>query len=107
MVVYDFDVRRPACALGPLEANPPLDINADAELPCPIAFQAFKAVAGQRPQIFKAHRGVQNFKALERMSVETLKVPDKLAAREYLGSFVAEVKDHLPRIGRRDDLRQA
>ena len=107
MVVHDFDVRRACCVLGPLEANPPLHVDADAVLPCPVAFQGLEAVAGQAPQILKTRRGVQNFETLVGLSVETLKLPDKFAARKGLGSFVAVAQNHAFRIRGFDDLRQA
>jgi len=107
MVVHDFDVRRACCVLGPLEANPPLHVDTDAVLPCPVAFQAFETVAGQSPQVFKASRGVQNFEALVCLPVETLKLPDKFALCESFGSFVAVVQNHAFRIKVFDDLRQA
>src|SRR5260370_23630677 len=53
MGVHDFDVRRGACVLRPLETNAPLLGDTDAELPCPVAFQAFKAIAEQSPQILE------------------------------------------------------
>jgi len=59
MVVHDFDVRWAGSVLGPLEANPPLHVDANAELPCPVPFQAFESVAGQSPQILKAGRAGQ------------------------------------------------
>jgi hypothetical protein len=87
MVVRDFDVRRACCVLGPLEADAPLHIDADAVLPCPVAFQGLKAIAGEAPQILKASRGVQNFETLVSLSVEPPKLPDKFASRKRFGSF--------------------
>ena len=89
MIVHDFDVRRARGVLGPLEANPPLHVDADAVLPCPVAFQRLEAVAGETPQILKTRRGVQNFETLIGLSVKPLKLPDKFAARKSFGSFVA------------------
>jgi hypothetical protein len=94
MVVHDFDVRRACCVLGPLEANPPLHVDADAVLACPVAFQGLEAVAGEAPQILKTRRGIQNFKTLVSLSVKPLKLPDKFAARKSFGSFVAVAQNH-------------
>src|SRR5208337_5433239 len=94
MVVHDLDVRRACRVLGPLEANPPLHVDADAVLACPVAFQGLKAVAGETPQILKTHRGVENFETLVGLSVEPLKLPDKFAARKGFGPFVAVAQNH-------------
>ncbi len=107
MVVHDFDVRRAGCVLGPLEANPPLHVDANAELPCPVPFQAFESVAGQSPQILKSGRGVQDLEALVGLSVETLELPDKFTARESCGSFVTVAQNHAINIQGLDDLRQS
>src|SRR5271170_2503479 len=37
LIVHDLDVRRPGVALRPFEANPPLQIDADAELALAVA----------------------------------------------------------------------
>src|SRR5208337_328488 len=94
MVVHDLDVRRACRVLGPLEANPPLHVDADAVLACPVAFQGLEAVAGEAPQILKARRGVQNFETLVSLPAETLKLPDKFAARKSFGPFVTVAEDH-------------
>ncbi len=93
MVVYDFDVGRACGVLGPLEANPPLHVDADVVLSCPIAFEGLKAVAGEAPQILKTRRGVQNFETLVRLPVETLKLPDKFAARKSFGPLRSQYVD--------------
>jgi len=107
MIVYNFNVRRAGCILRPFKANPPLHVDADAELPGPVAFKAFKAVAGQSPQVLETCRGVQYFETLPGLPVETLKLPDKFAPRENLGSFVPVAQYHIIIIDDIDDLRQA
>ena len=94
MVVHDFDVRRASCVLGSFEANAPLHVDADAVLPCPVAFQGPRAIAGEAPQILKARGGVQNFETLVSLSVEPLKLQDKFAAPKRFGSFVAVAQNH-------------
>ena len=94
MVIDDFNIGRAGCFGGPFEADPPLLIDTDAELTGPVAAQALQPVAGKGMQRLKAGRGVQNFQALGRLSLETLKRADERSLRESLGSFVAEAQDH-------------
>jgi hypothetical protein len=51
VVVHDLDV--PYRTLAPLEANPPLIVDADAVLAEPIAVQSFEAVAWRNPEVVK------------------------------------------------------
>ncbi len=88
MVIDYFHIRRAGGVLGPVEANPPLHVDADAELAAPVALQGFKTIAGQSPQVLDAGGGVQNFKALPRLPVESLKLPDERAVGKGFGSFV-------------------
>ena len=56
MVIYNLDVRRPRRSFVPFEANPPLTVDADAELSFAISAQGLEAIAGRCSQIFQ-HRG--------------------------------------------------
>jgi hypothetical protein len=51
MVIHNLYIRRTGRAFHPIEANPPLVINADAKLPFPVSLQDLKPVAGQGSQI--------------------------------------------------------
>ena len=106
MIIYNLDLRWPGSALRPLEANPPLGIDADAVLAAPVAAKRLQTVARQAAQIVEARRGLQNFKALPRLPVEALKLPDERAIGEGLGPFVAEAQNHMVKIAGFDDLRQ-
>jgi hypothetical protein len=44
-VANDLDIAWPRLAVGPLEADPPSQIDADAELPLAVAIQRLSAVA--------------------------------------------------------------
>ena len=63
-------------------------------LAAPVAFQGLKAIAGQSPQILNAGGSVQNLKALPRLPVETLKLPDERAVGKCFGPFVAVAQNH-------------
>ncbi len=56
MIVNNFNIFR--IAILPDEAHPKLIIDADAVLAGAITLQCFKVVAGWRPQILKAGRGI-------------------------------------------------
>ena len=107
MVIDYLNIRRAGCVLRPIKTNPPLHVDADAELTAPVASQGFKAVAGQSPQVLDAGRGFQNFKAFPRLPVESLKLPDERAIGKSFGPFVAVAQNHYYRIAPFDDLRQA
>ena len=47
MVIDDFNIGRPRRSLWPLEADPPLVVDANAVLAFPVAFERFETVAGQ------------------------------------------------------------
>ena len=66
VVVHDLDARGTALPVRPLETDPPLYVDADAVPAFAVAFQAFKRVRGQRPQVGKAGRRVQNVETLFR-----------------------------------------
>jgi hypothetical protein len=51
VVVHDFHI--PRRAFAPLEAYPPLIIDADAVLAAPIAVQSFAPIARRNSQILK------------------------------------------------------
>src|SRR5271168_2863174 len=94
VIVDDFDIR-PACGvLGLLEADPPLQVDADAVLAASLPLQGLEAVAGQGPQVLEVRCGVQDFEALVGLAGEALELPDQLAAGESLGPLVAVAQDH-------------
>ena len=96
MVVDNLDLRRSARTLRPLEKEPPLHIDADAELPGPGPLQTLKPIAGQSSQLFKARCRIKNFEPLVGLTVKTLKLSDERSACKGFGPFVAETDDHQP-----------
>src|ERR1019366_6713794 len=75
-------------------ANPPLHVDADAELPGAVAFQGFKMVARQAAQIVHAGCRFQNFETLPALPVEALKGADNIAPRKRFRLFVPETQNH-------------
>jgi hypothetical protein len=48
VIVDNFDIDRPWRTLGPLEANPPLIIDADAVLALAVATESLQAITADR-----------------------------------------------------------
>ncbi len=94
MVIDDLNVRRTSALLQPLKANPPLDVYPDAVLPISIAFERFKAVAGERSEIGKGRSGVEDLQPFVGLSSKSLEIPDELTSRKRFGSLVAITQDH-------------
>jgi hypothetical protein len=80
------------------EANPPLHVDADTELPGAVALQGFKAVARQAAQIVQAGRRFQNLKALPALPVKALKGLDKFTSRKRFRLFVPETQNHIKQL---------
>src|ERR1700679_2482601 len=70
VVIDDFNVRRAGFAFGPSETNSPLIVDADAVFAAAIAFQRFKAIAGQSGQIGKRYSG---FETIQLQSCRAIK----------------------------------
>src|SRR4051794_38910801 len=94
VIVDDFHVRRAFRATRPLEADTPLLIDPDAELPSTIAFQRFKPVALQNAKIVERGCRVENFKASISLTCEALKFTNKRARCEARRPFVPIAQDH-------------
>jgi hypothetical protein len=89
VVIDDLDIEGPGGVVRPLEAEPPLAIDADAELPAPVSAQRLEMVAGQAHEV-EAVLGVeQDAQALRRLPLERLKCRDPLAVGEPFGALVA------------------
>src|ERR1700756_5708487 len=51
VIVYDLNIYRASGPCRPFKADPPLIVDTDAVLALAVAFQGFKAVAGQSREI--------------------------------------------------------
>lgn len=78
----------------PLEANPPLVINADAVLAGAVSSQRLKSVPGQRSQISKGCSRLQTVKLQTSGPCESGKRLDRLSSGEVPGSLVAIADNH-------------
>jgi hypothetical protein len=72
-----------------------LQVHANAELSNPLPGETFKAIAWKRTQFVNACRRVQNFQALVRLTIETLKRPDEITLGERFSSPVTVTQNHI------------
>jgi hypothetical protein len=78
----------------PFEANPPLLIDADAELAGTVACQRFEAVTPERPQLFQIGRSVKNLKTAIGLSREPLEFSHKTATGKRRSPIATIAQDH-------------
>jgi len=94
VVVDDFDVE--GVAGPPDEADPPLLIHSDAELPGPVALELLKAIRRGHPQIFEDRGRIEH---PELPKGDTLDIRaqslDRLSTEEALCVAVLEGLDHV------------
>src|SRR4051794_39190501 len=89
MIVHDLDVRRVRLAIGPLEADSPLLVDADAVLPPPIALESFKTIARQPHERLLARCSLQDLESPISLALERLELPDSLTGGKALGAPIA------------------
>jgi len=96
MIVNDLDARWSERPARPLEANPPLIVNADAVLALAVTYQRFKTVSRQRGEI--AHRGsrLHTIKFQARGPLKARECLDSLTSGEFSGSLIPIADDHYP-----------
>src|SRR5229473_968064 len=88
MIVNNLHVRWPQRAARPLEANPPLIVNADAVLALAIADQGFEAIAGQSGNVSERCGGLETVELQARGALKTRKGLDAFARGEISGPAV-------------------
>lgn len=93
VVVDDLDVVGSFGVLGPAKTEPPLRVDADAELAGPVTAQRLEAVARQLAQIDEAGRSVQHAQPPFRLGAKALETRHPFATGEPLGCFVLEAAD--------------
>ena len=92
MVVHDFNF--PYGTVAPLEAEPPLIVNADAMLTAPISVQSFAAIAWGDPWIINFLCRVDSKKFGSRTALYLVgNAPNRVASEERDRTFVGEALD--------------
>src|SRR5690242_4792908 len=94
MVVRDLDVDRARGARRPLEANPPLVIDADAVLTGAVALESFQSVPTDCGEVPKARRRVETIETHLGLSCETGKLLDVFASGETGGFSIPVTHNH-------------
>ena len=94
MVINNLHVRWAGRLFGPLKANPPLVIDADAVLALPVALEGFQPIAGQSGKVFQARRHIQPVKPDFGLSSETGKFPNVLSIGKSFGFSVPVTHNH-------------
>jgi hypothetical protein len=92
VIVRDLDVV--GVAVLPAEADPPLAIDADAELPRTIAGESFEPIARKATQILEAARPAKDLQSLLGLVSKAMKPPNPLALIERAGIPVAKAPNH-------------
>jgi hypothetical protein len=94
MVVSDFDIE--SISISKRKADPPLAVDADAELARAITSQRFESIGRQGGQVLDSFGVGQDPQSLLRLTPERLKRLDALTRSEISRSAVAEGSDHEP-----------
>jgi hypothetical protein len=93
VVVHDFNF--PCCTVAPLEADPPLIVNADAMLTTPVTVQGFEVIAWRDPKIINFLCRVDRKKFGSRTALDLVRnVPNRVASEKRDRTFVGEALDH-------------
>src|SRR5262245_34736536 len=95
VIVNNFDGRRAGRTVGPLEADPPLVIDADAVLPLAVSGQRFKTVTGQRGEVLQRNGGFQTVQFEARGSFDAGEGFDSFAVGEVSGPLVPVADYHV------------
>ena len=95
MVINDLNIYRAGRSGWPFEAYPPPVIDTDAVLAFAVAFQRFKAVAGQRRKILECRGRFQTVKLQEGGPLNAGKGFDPFAGSKVEGAPVPIADDHL------------
>src|SRR5262245_51104102 len=94
VIINDLDVDGTRRGVRPLEANPPLIVDADAVLAFAISGQRLKTVTGQSSQVLHRGGGLQTVQLEARGTLDSGKRFDSLAARKVPGPPVPVADDH-------------
>jgi hypothetical protein len=96
MVVRYFDLK--GIRLDPAEADPPLVVHPNAELPQPVAGERLQTIARYRSKIRNGRRCMDLVELALRDVGDPLKPPAELAPEDPLGVPIPKRPDHIRRI---------
>src|SRR5712692_5908751 len=93
MIVHDLNVDRPGGGLRPLEADPPLVVDANAVLALSVPAQRFEPVTGQRSKVADGRGGLEAIKFQPRGPFESRECLDPFPSGESPGPLVPIADD--------------
>ena len=93
MIVDNLHVGWPRRSVSPLEANPPLIVNADAVLALAVAYQRFKTVPGQRGEISQRRSSLHTVKLQARGPFKSRECLNPFSGGEFPGPLVPVADD--------------
>ena len=96
MIVHYLNFKR--VAFNPAKADPPLVVDPNTALPCPITGKGLQPIPWNRSQIGNGCRRMHLIELSLRHRGNTLKLPAELAPENPLGLLVPERPDHSSRI---------
>src|SRR5437667_11741095 len=94
MVISNLDIGRTRRTGGPLKANSPLIIDANAVLAFAVAMERLQSVAVEHSKVFQTDRGIQTIKPDFCLPCETGKLLDVFALGKTLGLPVPVTHNH-------------
>jgi hypothetical protein len=96
VIVHNLDFE--GVAFAPNETDPPLVINAYAELPLPFAFQGLQPVPWQARQRSQVRRCVEHVQFPKSLPFDRFESPHRLPMEKALCVVAAEGPDHSSRL---------
>jgi len=98
MIVNNLYVRWPQRPAWPLEANPPLIVDADGVLAFAVADQSFEAITGQSGQVSERGGCLQTIELQARGALKSRKGLDAFARGKISGPIVPIADNHRPKM---------
>src|SRR5262245_49616738 len=94
VVVHDLNIGRAIVAGRPFEADPPLLIDSDAVLTCPVALERLKTIARQATQIPQRGGGRKDVQPFPSLTFETLELTDEFTFCKAFRPAAPVAQDH-------------
>ena len=95
MIVGNLNIGGSVVASRPFKADAPLAIDADTELPLPVASDGLQAIAPQGSQVLKRLGGIQGLESFFGLLGKGLKSEYAPATGKMLGPTVSIASDHV------------
>jgi len=107
MIIHNLDVHGSGRAIGPLEADAPLGVDADAVLSFAVAPQSLEAIPRQGGEVSKGGGGLQTVQLQACGALESRECLNALPSGKGAGALIPEAEDHPGKFSGQYVLRQA